>query len=79
MHGSFAELAEVVAERGLQQRIDGLLLDLGVSSPQIDDPARGFSFLNDGPLDMRMNRSRGQSAARMAGRCRRGRHLHGIA
>jgi 16S rRNA (cytosine1402-N4)-methyltransferase len=62
-HGSFAELADVVAERGLQQRIDGLLLDLGVSSPQIDDPERGFSFLNDGPLDMRMNRSRGQSAA----------------
>jgi 16S rRNA (cytosine1402-N4)-methyltransferase len=62
-HGSFAELADVVAERGLQQRIDGLLLDLGVSSPQIDDPVRGFSFLNDGPLDMRMNRSRGQSAA----------------
>ena len=63
VHGSFAELAEVVAEHGLQQRIDGLLLDLGVSSPQIDDPARGFSFLKDGPLDMRMNRSRGQSAA----------------
>lgn len=63
VHGSFAELAEVVAEQGLQQRVDGLLLDLGVSSPQIDDPSRGFSFLNDGPLDMRMNRSRGQSAA----------------
>jgi len=63
VHGSFAELAAAVAERGLAHRIDGLLLDLGVSSPQIDDPQRGFSFLNDGPLDMRMNRSHGQSAA----------------
>lgn len=63
VHGSFAELLSVVTERGLAHRVDGLLLDLGVSSPQIDDPARGFSFLNDGPLDMRMNRSRGQSAA----------------
>jgi 16S rRNA (cytosine1402-N4)-methyltransferase len=63
VHGSFAGLVEVVAEQGLQQRIDGLLLDLGVSSPQLDDPARGFSFQNDGPLDMRMNRGRGQSAA----------------
>ena len=63
VHGSFTELSAAVVERGLQQRVDGLLLDLGVSSPQIDDPARGFSFLNDGPLDMRMNRTRGQSAA----------------
>jgi len=63
VHGSFAELAVVAAERGLAQRVDGLLLDLGVSSPQLDDPGRGFSFLNDGPLDMRMNRLRGQSAA----------------
>jgi 16S rRNA (cytosine1402-N4)-methyltransferase len=63
VHGSFAELAAVAAERGLTRRIDGLLLDLGVSSPQIDDAARGFSFLNDGPLDMRMNRAQGQSAA----------------
>jgi 16S rRNA (cytosine1402-N4)-methyltransferase len=63
VHGSFAELAAAVAEQGLQHRVDGLLLDLGVSSPQIDDPQRGFSFLSDGPLDMRMNRSQGQSAA----------------
>ena len=63
VHGSFAELAAAVAERGLAQRVDGLLLDLGVSSPQIDDPMRGFSFLSDGPLDMRMNRARGRSAA----------------
>jgi len=63
IHGSFADLATVVAERGLQRSVDGLLLDLGVSSPQLDDPARGFSFLHDGPLDMRMNQSRGRSAA----------------
>lgn len=62
VHGSFTELAAAVAERGLTQRINGLLLDLGVSSPQLDDPDRGFSFMNDGPLDMRMDRSRGQSA-----------------
>jgi 16S rRNA (cytosine1402-N4)-methyltransferase len=63
VHGSFAELAMAVAERGLTRQVDGLLLDLGVSSPQLDDPDRGFSFLNDGPLDMRMNRSSGESAA----------------
>ncbi len=63
VHGSFAELAAVTAERGLVRAVDGLLLDLGVSSPQIDDAARGFSFLNDGPLDMRMDRSQGMSAA----------------
>lgn len=62
-HGSFADIPVVVGECGLVHRIDGLLLDLGVSSPQLDDPARGFSFLNDGPLDMRMDQSRGQSAA----------------
>ena len=44
-------------------QVDGVLLDLGVSSPQLDDPSRGFSFLNDGPLDMRMNTSVGESAA----------------
>ncbi len=63
VHGSFAQLATAVAERGLTRQVDGLLLDLGVSSPQLDDPDRGFSFLNDGPLDMRMNRSSGESAA----------------
>jgi 16S rRNA (cytosine1402-N4)-methyltransferase len=62
-HASFAELAPVLEARGLVGRVDGVLLDLGVSSPQLDDPARGFSFLNDGPLDMRMDRSHGRSAA----------------
>jgi len=61
-HCGFAELPRVLAARGIE-RIDGLLLDLGVSSPQIDDPARGFSFRAAGPLDMRMDPTRGESAA----------------
>jgi 16S rRNA (cytosine1402-N4)-methyltransferase len=60
---SFAELGEELAARGLVGKVDGLLLDLGVSSPQLDDAERGFSFLNDGPLDMRMNPDAGISAA----------------
>ena len=60
---SFAELGEELAARGLVGKVDGLLLDLGVSSPQLDDAERGFSFLNDGPLDMRMNPGAGVSAA----------------
>lgn len=62
VHASFAELAEVLARLGLEG-VDGVLLDLGVSSPQFDDAARGFSFRRDGPLDMRMDTSRGQTAA----------------
>jgi len=58
----FSELAQALATRGVE-RIDGALLDLGISSPQIDDPARGFSFRADGPLDMRMDPTRGESAA----------------
>lgn len=62
-HGSFAELQAFVEARGLQGKVDGVLLDLGVSSPQLDDPSRGFSFSHDGPLDMRMDVTRGESAA----------------
>ena len=63
VHDSFAELGAELERRGLNGQLDGVLLDLGVSSPQLDDPERGFSFLRDGPLDMRMNTSAGESAA----------------
>ncbi|WP_295543527.1 16S rRNA (cytosine(1402)-N(4))-methyltransferase RsmH [uncultured Thiohalocapsa sp.] len=59
----FGELAEWLAGAGLAGRIDGLLADLGVSSPQLDSPERGFSFSAAGPLDMRMDPSAGTSAA----------------
>jgi 16S rRNA (cytosine1402-N4)-methyltransferase len=62
IHGNFMRVADMVFERGLDKKVDGVLLDLGVSSPQLDDAARGFSFSRSGPLDMRMNPEEGQSA-----------------
>lgn len=63
IRNDFANLATCIGERGLAGQVDGLLLDLGVSSPQLDEANRGFSFLRDGPLDMRMDTQQALSAA----------------
>jgi 16S rRNA (cytosine1402-N4)-methyltransferase len=63
VQGLFSRMAEMISARGLAGRLDGILFDLGVSSPQLDDPGRGFSFSQDGPLDMRMDPAIGDSAA----------------
>jgi 16S rRNA (cytosine1402-N4)-methyltransferase len=62
VQGNFADMERYVHEWGVDEGPDGILLDLGVSSPQLDDPERGFSFMGDGPLDMRMNPLQGVSA-----------------
>jgi 16S rRNA (cytosine1402-N4)-methyltransferase len=63
-HANFAALPSVLAAEGLEA-VDGLLADLGMSSMQVDDPERGFSYTRDGPLDMRMDRTRGRTAAQL--------------
>ena len=67
VHGTFGEARTILAAVGALP-CDGLLVDLGVSSPQLDEPARGFSFRAAGPLDMRMDRSRGETARAALGR-----------
>jgi len=67
-HERFTGLEDMVINEGLAGEVDGILIDLGVSSPQFDNPERGFSFLRDGPLDMRMNADEGVSAAQWLSR-----------
>ncbi len=62
VHASFGDMRAELSGLGITQ-VDGVLFDLGISSPQIDDPARGFSFRHDAPLDMRMDTTRGETAA----------------
>ena len=62
-HAAFGALGEIAERRGFLGRTDGLLFDFGVSSPQLDEAERGFSFLRDGPLDMRMDRDQRETAA----------------
>ena len=63
VHGSFADMSNFVDDQAHTGKVSGVLLDLGVSSPQLDEADRGFSFMRDGPLDMRMDTSAGLSAA----------------
>jgi 16S rRNA (cytosine1402-N4)-methyltransferase len=62
VRGNYADMERFVRAWGVVEGLDGILLDLGVSSPQLDDPGRGFSFMGEGPLDMRMNPLQGVSA-----------------
>ena len=67
-HCNFNQVADVIERYGLTGKIDGVLMDLGVSSPHLDDAERGFSFMRSGPLDMRMDTSQGETAAQWLAR-----------
>lgn len=67
VHGNFSDMAEILQDHGAEHA-DGILLDIGVSSPQLDDPARGFSWRSEGPLDMRMDRTSPENASRLLNR-----------
>jgi 16S rRNA (cytosine1402-N4)-methyltransferase len=69
-HAEFSSMKALAAVRGWEGKVSGVLLDLGVSSPQLDESERGFSFLRSGPLDMRMNQSSGESAAEWLARAK---------
>ena len=75
-HASFADMAGELSAMGID-RVDGVLLDLGISSPQIDNPERGFSFRHDAPLDMRMDTTRGETAAEFLARAE-AREIEGV-
>ncbi len=72
LQGSFGQLEGLVRTAGLEGELQGVLMDLGVSSPQLDEAERGFSFMRDGPLDMRMDNESGQSAAQWLARASEG-------
>lgn len=71
-HGSFNQMQEWISQMDLHGKVNGVLLDLGVSSPQLDEASRGFSFMQDGPLDMRMNTAQGKTAAEWLAQCEEG-------
>jgi len=71
-HCNFDQVASVIAQQGLTKKIDGVLMDLGVSSPQLDDAERGFSFLRSGLLDMRMDTSKGETAGQWLAKVKQG-------
>jgi len=75
-HCNFSQVEDVIARHGLGGKIDGVLMDLGVSSPQLDDAGRGFSFLRSGPLDMRMDTTSGETAAQWLARVKHADLVH---